>query len=189
MPHPLPRTRHLLTLALSAAALLLILLAAAGCSSNPTPFQPLAEDGGYEESRLQERVFRVSFKGNRHTQEADVLDFLFLRCAEVTRGHGYTHFQVMENLGRTQMQLRPKGNQTTWGLGFGQGNQGSFWSMNMAAAQPTEYQEVVSYNLAMFVIRTFTAEEAAVQQGELYEAEFLIRSLTPKKEASLKGDS
>ena len=62
------------------AVISLAVASLAACSSNPTPYQPLGEEGGYEESRLQQRLYRVSFKGNRQTREADVLDFLFLRC-------------------------------------------------------------------------------------------------------------
>jgi hypothetical protein len=162
----------------------------AGCTLQPTPYQPLGEHGGYEESRLQERVFRVSFRGNRATPETTVLDFLFLRCAELTRQNGFTHFAVEEDFGRTQLSVRAGPPRSSVGVGVGHFSGRSFWSFGMSAplSEP-DYETVVSYHLAVFLIRMLSAEEARQGPGPTYEADYLIRSLAPKKEASLKEAS
>ena len=168
---------------LVAAGLLLI-----ACATDPTPYQPLDEKkGGYEQTQLQERVYRVSFRGNRYTRETDVIDFLFLRCAELARDNGFSHFQIQEDYGRTQVDLRPRGPSSSVGLGFGIASRRSFWGLGFGTGAP-RYEGVVSYHLAMFVIHLLTPEEASSAAGA-YEAEFLIRSLTPKKERSLKAES
>jgi hypothetical protein len=185
-------------LALAGVAAVLV-----GCALQPTPYQPLGETGGYEEAQLGERVYRVSFRGNRATPETAVLDFLFLRCAELTHRNGFTHFVIQEDFGRTQVSVRAMPRSSVgMGLGFGSGR--SFWGLGFSGAlgEP-DYQSVVSYHLAVFVIRMLDDEEARRVQGagqapgaaqgqpqpQVYDADFLIRSLAPKKEASLRKDS
>lgn len=168
------------------AALLL-----ASCSSNPTPYQPIGEEGGYEESRLQKRIYRVSFKGNRHTREADVLDFLFLRSAELTVKNGFTHFIVQKDFGRTQMDLQAEssGPRFGFGLGFGRSSRRSFWGLGFGTSSPSHYSATISYHLAMFVIKMLNAEEAAPLGDKAFHASFMIESLSAKKERSLRKGS
>jgi len=171
------------------AAGLLAALGLAACTLQPTPYQPLGELGGYEETRLQPRVYRVSFRGNRATPETAVLDFLYLRCAELTEQAGFTHFAIQEDFGRTQASLRPAP-QSSVGVGMGFGTPRSFWSMGFGAplSEP-DYRFAVDYRLGVFVIRMLGAEEAKAAAGPVYEAGYLIRSLAAKKEASLRKGS
>ena len=176
-----------------------VLAVLAGCALQPTPYQPIGEAGGYEESQLGERVFRVSFRGNRATPETTVLDFLYLRCAELTRQHGYTHFVVQEDFGRTDLSVRATP-RTSVGVGMGFGGRRSFWGLGFSGAlgEP-DYQTAINYHLAVFVIRMLTDEEAKQMQAagkgagapppEVYDAAFLIKSLESKKEASLQKES
>lgn len=180
-PHSIPWTAMLLFLAV---------LLGAGCAVKPTPYQPRDEDGwGYEESRLQERLFRVSFKGNRRTQEADLLDFLFLRCAELTQQHGYTHFVIKENYGRTQISLAGRGPRMSLGFGVGmsRGRGSSFFGLGFGSGPPSG-EVYISYHLGMFVIELITAEEAQELGTNAMEAKYIIQSLTPKKKRSLAED-
>lgn len=167
------------------AALAAVLVVLAGCTLQPTPYQPLAESGGYEETQLGQRVYRVSFRGNRATAETDVLDYLFLRCAELTHQAGYHSFVIQEDFGRTGLTTRNVGPRTSVGMGVGFGNSRSFWGLGFGApiSEP-EYEAAVSYHLAVFVIRMLTPEEAKSAEGQVYDADFLLRSLEPKKEAS-----
>ena len=66
------------------------------CSS-PTKYQP-KEDGkfGYENTKLKEDVYRVSFKGNSNTDRETVEDSMMYRIAELTKKAGYTHFEILE---------------------------------------------------------------------------------------------
>ena len=150
----------------------------------PTPYQPLGPGGGFEQTRLQEDVYRVSFRGNRHTPEMDVLDFLYLRCAELTVDAGYTHFDVRESFGSLSFvpELRPQsimamrasrydpfwGYQTTIGFGPAWGT------------PPFK----IDYRLAVFVIGM---SRGADENGRKFrmEAGYILRSLAAKKEQSL----
>lgn len=178
---------------LSAALAAWVIVALAGCALQPTPYQPLEESGGYEETRLQERVYRVSFRGNRATPETTVLDFLFLRCAELTQESGYSHFVIQEDFGRTRMSLR-SAPRSSVGVGLGFGSRSSFWSLGFGAPLgAADYEATVSYHLAVFVIRMVGEDEArelnAREDGpQVYEARYVLRSLEPKKRASQRGD-
>ena len=176
-----------------AGLLLALLLPTLGaCTLQPTPYQPLDKAGGYEQSRLQERVYRVSFRGNRATRETTVLDFLFLRCAELTRESGFTHFVVEQDFGRTQLELHSTGVSSSVGVGMGFGGRRSFWALGVGAPlSAPDYEAAVSYHLAVFVIRMLTPDEARALeagkgQGQVYEAAYLLHSLEAKKEASLR---
>jgi len=173
-------------LILTVLVVLTLILMGGGCAQHPTPYQPRNEEGGFEESRLQEDMYRVSFKGNRATPESEVIDFLFLRCAEVTLSAGYTHFTVEKDFGRTQADLTAEP-RTTVGLGFGASSGSSFWGLGFGAGPPPSYQARIRYHLAMFVIRLIRAEEGRKPPKEAYEASFLVRSLTPKAEESLEA--
>ena len=163
-----------------------LIIILSSCANNPTPYQPLSDDGGYEESRLQKDMWRVSFKGNRYTSETDVMDFLYLRSAELTLESGYSHFLIEENFGKTQTKMRSTG--PRFGMGFGTGTSSSFWGMGMGFGSEPEYEGYVSYHLAVFVIRMQNTKEPPPGK-EVFDAAFLVESLKAKKMASMKKDS
>ena len=170
------------------AALLTALLTTA-CGVQPTPYQPLLKNEGYEETRLQKQVYRVSFKANRYTSETDVIDFLFYRSAELTVKSGFTHFLVEEDFGRTRMHLQPIPSNPSFRMGFGMSRRSSFWGLGYGHGLGYQYAPEVSYHLGIFVIRMLTGREAEDHRKEAYEAKFVIESLTPKKERSLEKGS
>lgn len=189
-PLPSLQSSRRLTFALMLAALLALF---AGCTLQPTPYQPLGESGGYEQTRLGPQLYRVSFRGNRATPETTVLDFLYLRCAELTKQNGYAHFVVEKDFGRTQLTLRP-GPRSSVGVGMGFGTGRSFWSLGFGAPlSDPDYEAVVSYHLGVFVIKMLTDEEAKPLQSDsqiqVYDAAFILKSLEAKKEASLHPGS
>lgn len=63
----------------------------AGCAA---PYKPKGLMGGYSETKIQDGVYRVEFKGNSYTDKAMAQDFALLRCAEVALENGYSHFVV-----------------------------------------------------------------------------------------------
>jgi len=65
-----------------------------GCA---TSYQPMGSSGGYEETRLDENVFLVHFRGNRYTKMERTQDFAFLRAAELTIQSGYNYFAVLKS--------------------------------------------------------------------------------------------
>jgi hypothetical protein len=51
--------------------------------------------GGFSERQLSDSTFRVSFQGNGFTRDERASDFLLLRCAELTLGHGGKFFRLV----------------------------------------------------------------------------------------------
>jgi hypothetical protein len=76
---------------------LIILIAGAflieGCATGYTDRGMM---GGYSETRLDENVFQVSFRGNGYTSSERASDFTMLRSAELVLEHGYKYFAVID---------------------------------------------------------------------------------------------
>lgn len=70
---------------------LLAILLLAGCQ---TGYQPRGATGGYEEQKLDEDMYRVSFYGNGNTPRGAVLKYFLYRCAELTLERGYAYFEL-----------------------------------------------------------------------------------------------
>lgn len=64
----------------------------AGCA---TTYHPAGFSGGYEDSRLDETTYLVSFRGNGHASRERVESFLLYRCAELTAEAGYDYFVLI----------------------------------------------------------------------------------------------
>lgn len=88
----IPRARWRFHVPLVVAACLL-----GGCMST-TPYRPAAtpDDQGYQEQRIEENRYRVSFTGNSVTTREAVENFMLLRIAELTLKQGYDYF-VLDN--------------------------------------------------------------------------------------------
>jgi len=82
------RSRALFAITPALGALLSV-----GCA---TPYQKVGFTGGYSETRLDEHIFRVNFRGNGYTSAERAADFCMLRCAELTRGHECRYFIILE---------------------------------------------------------------------------------------------
>ncbi|MDI6775402.1 MAG: hypothetical protein QME60_08455 [Verrucomicrobiota bacterium] len=65
-----------------------------GCT---TPYQKTGVTGGYSETRLQENVFTVNFRGNGYTSRERAQDFAMLRCADITLGNGFKFFAIADS--------------------------------------------------------------------------------------------
>ncbi|MEO1039075.1 MAG: hypothetical protein AAFX09_05970 [Pseudomonadota bacterium] len=72
------------------------LLALAACAE-PTPYQPIGDGGryGFDQIRIEDDRYRVSFSGNSLTDRETVELFLLYRAAELTLERGYDHFRVV----------------------------------------------------------------------------------------------
>ncbi len=177
---------HARAIRYTALGLMLLLAAAAGgCRMKPTPYQPRSKQGGYEETRLKDRVFRVSFQGNRSTLETTVLDYLYLRCAELTEESGFTHFVIVQDYGKTEVAGRPRSS-FSLGLGFGRGVRGGHLGAGAHLPVHSGYDRAVDYRLGVFVIRMLTAEEAK-KEPEALEVAFLLKSLHGKYPKTNQG--
>lgn len=151
----------------------------------PTPYQPLPTEaraaGGYAEARLQDDVYRVSFRGNRYTDEEAVIDMLYLRCAELTLAAGYSHFEVNESFGTFQYRLTPRyrgGQSAVIGP-----QPSSSMTLRFGGADPSpDYVAVPDTRLAMFVIRLRKDAGAAEGDSARYDARALTGYLAARKQ-------
>jgi len=77
-----------------------VLLLSVLLSSCATSYRPARNDRdtGYSESQIAPDQFRVTFQGNADTPLERACDFVLLRCAEVTRQHGFVCFEVLDSI-------------------------------------------------------------------------------------------
>ncbi len=68
---------------------LLAVLALTGCAS---PYRPEGARGGYGETQLERNVFRVTYRGNLASTQAETDELALLRAADVAAQHGYRYF-------------------------------------------------------------------------------------------------
>ncbi len=74
--------------------LLCVVITINGCASG---YEPDNFDGGYSETRLDENVFLVTFRGNSSTPRTQTEDFALLRSAELTLDNGFNYFSVVKS--------------------------------------------------------------------------------------------
>lgn len=74
-------------------AMLGLLLILSACA---TGYEVDGLSGGFSETRLDENIFRVIFKGNSFTSRERASDFLLLRSAELTLENNYQYFVVTD---------------------------------------------------------------------------------------------
>lgn len=59
--------------------------------------------GGYAETKIQDDIFKVGFKGNAKCSLGRAEDFTLLRSAEVAVNNGYKYFIIIDEKSGTQM--------------------------------------------------------------------------------------
>lgn len=64
----------------------------AGCA---TGYHPSGFTGGYSDMKLQDDIFKVSFRGNGYTGRGKTSDLALLRCAELALENGYKYFVIL----------------------------------------------------------------------------------------------
>jgi hypothetical protein len=136
------------------------------CTQLPTPYQPLASSGGYQETRLQERIYRVTFQGNPNTEPGAVLDMAFLRCAELSHAAGYPGFVLMgessESKLGTAIRTFPEDESFPGRRGF----------FSFPRYETVTY---VSYHVVTLLMRLLTADEAKAEKESFDTADLLRR--------------
>jgi hypothetical protein len=70
-----------------------------GCA---TQYKPRGWTGGYDDFRISEDAFEVTFKGNGYTASETVSRYVFRRASEVTLSHGFTHFLPLSEMDRSR---------------------------------------------------------------------------------------
>jgi len=95
-----------------------------GCA---TTYKPVGLTGGYSDTKLQDDVYQISFKGNAHTGSDKVKDFALLRAAELTLDNGYKYFIILEgsNTTKTGVYTTPVQANTTGNVNM-YGNTGTY---------------------------------------------------------------
>ena len=71
----------------------LLCLSLVGCA---TGYHSKAFTGGYSNMKLQDNIFKVTFRGNAYSSMERTGDFALLRSAEITIENGYKYFVVLE---------------------------------------------------------------------------------------------
>jgi len=101
------------------------LVLVAGCA---TPYQKMGFGGGYDDFRVTENEFEITFRGNGHTAQEQVSRYVLRRASEVTLQNGYTHFEPMAEQDRTRVgyyhashgtAYAPRGTRTVYGSSSG----------------------------------------------------------------------
>lgn len=65
-----------------------------GCQ---TPYQADSFRGGYSETKLNDSMYSVTFRGNGFTDEDTVNKYLLKRASELTLQNGYRYFAVIDS--------------------------------------------------------------------------------------------
>lgn len=65
----------------------------AGCT---TSYQEVGFSGGYDELKIADNLYKVSFSGNGYTSGKRVEDFAMLRSAELTIQNGFKYFIFLD---------------------------------------------------------------------------------------------
>jgi hypothetical protein len=94
------------------ASLASVMLLAACVSATPYRAAENKDDYGYQEQKLEENRYRVSFAGNSQTDRQTVENYLLYRAAELTVANGKDYFVVTssdteKNVGQHSTVVRP----------------------------------------------------------------------------------
>lgn len=166
-------------MALSGALLL------AGCA---TPYQRTGATGGFSETRLQENVFTVNFRGNGHCGRERAQDFAMLRCAEVTLDNGFLFFTIADSSAdektllyhsgsssQTSGTMSSFGSANTYGrtTSFGSTTYGNFNTYNSPSYTVPIRKPRISYTI-------FCLKEKPPEGQMAFDAQYLSNSIRQK---------
>lgn len=153
--------------------LALVGLVLIGCA---TPYQSQGFTGGFSETRLDENVFQVSFRGNAYTSSERAADFTLLRSAELAIETGYSYFIIVdaERYSQTGAYTTPTTSHTT-GSVYGSGN----YAYGSATTTTTGGQTYF-YSKPRSTNTIVLFRERPEIDGLVYDAEFVARSIREK---------
>lgn len=75
---------------------LLLLASVLGACATATPYQPIHDNYGYSEQKLENNRYRVWFAGNSRTPRETVENYVLYRAAEITLDNGYDYFVMSD---------------------------------------------------------------------------------------------
>ncbi len=176
----------------------------AGCA---TSYQSNGFSGGYSDLKLQDNVFKISFRGNGYTNEQRAADFALLHAAEVALENGYGYFAVVDEKETTQnfLTTTPTTAHTTGtvylnspavigGSVHAVGNSGSYsGTTTYSGGQIVNIRKpTATYTIACFKEKPITndmiydAKQLARNLGKNYGVFSPINKLNEQAEATLK---
>lgn len=140
-----------------------------------TSYKSVSYTGGYSETRFDENVYKVAFKGNAYTSRERASDFALLRSAELTIDQGYTYFIIVdaENYSNTTTHTTPTTSKATANF-YASGN-------SMYGSSTTKTTGGETYNITKpRATNTIILFKEKPQGVFSYNAEFIQRELRIK---------
>lgn len=83
------------------ASLIPLFLLIASCA---TGYHPMSLSGGFEEFRLGEDTYSVTFSGNEYTNRDKAYQYALRRSAELTRLNGYRYFKIVDSVSTVNLK-------------------------------------------------------------------------------------
>lgn len=145
----------------------------AACSTAPTPYQVLGDNGGYSDQQIEDDRYSIKFTGNSATPRDVVEEFALFRAAEVTLENGYDYFKVVSK------EIEPvvdsvRGGGPRIGIGLGGGNVGFGLSTGFGGGGRADYSYAGYLDIIVF------GEEKPSNERDVYTALDVIDNLKAK---------
>lgn len=150
-----------------------IIFLISGCA---TKYQTTGFTGGYSETRLDDNIFNVSFRGNGFTSRERTSDFNLLRSAELSLKNGFNYFIIISSKKHTNYSTYTSSTYsttnysgTTYGNNFnGTANTTTTGGETYNIAKPSSSNTIVCF------------KEKPNINGVIYNAKYISKSIKDK---------
>jgi hypothetical protein len=161
-----------------ALAILFLGILGAGCA---TGYHALGINGGFEDSRIDESTFLVSFRGNGYTSAERVETLLLYRCAEITRDSGFDYFVLLrEEATSSQSVEQTPGHYTARTTGSAQAyDGGAYGASTTTGTYSPGTQIAVTRHGASARIRAFKGARPS-EDPNAFAADSVLKYLAPQ---------
>lgn len=146
-----------------------------------TTYQAAGFTGGYEDARLDETTYLVSFRGNGYTSRERVETLLLYRCAELTQQAGLDYFVLISDESiANESEVQTPGHYTsrTTGSASAYGNTAHGSSTTRGTYRPGQTIHYTKYK-STARMRVFKGEKPPLD-ANAYTAAEVIKYLGPK---------
>lgn len=151
-------------------------------SACTTPYGPNGLTGGYQDKKIDDDSYIVSFYGNGHTREQQVWNYWIYRCAELTKQKGYSFF-TLETSEQYAVLPPPPGYQHT----LFQMLQNSEDEKVQHQVQYYYYTNITTYssNAIVHMYKVPVAKDIDITQ--LLDAQYILDQLKPYVQSQAKA--
>lgn len=151
--------------------LFFVVIAVVGCA---TAYTRQGWKGGYTNIKLQDDIYKVSFRGNAYCGEERAENFALLRSSEVALENGYKYFIILDEKAGKQIGVYTSpATATTQGTINTFGNTGSYYgTTTISGGQTYIYNKPLTTN----IIKCFKEKPENVL-GIVYDAEQIKESI------------